>query len=98
MKQFTSSPIQSVHITNPTAYPWRTEEQVYLHLWYNPEARESLFIKAELARESDLDFVFISHPLLKFPFTFFPELTDDQFLFFINIRLKFCTNPERICF
>jgi hypothetical protein len=90
--------IQAAHyitITEPSAEPWEDESHLLNYLLHHPEVRRELFQEAQDLRLLPDESVIVDHPLLWFPFTFFPSFTDEYFVYFLRLRLHLNTTNLR---
>jgi hypothetical protein len=90
--------IQAAHyvtITKPPTNLWENESHLLDYLLRHPDARRELFQEVQDLRLLPDESVIVDHPLLWFPFTFFPSFTDEYFVYFLHLRLRL--NTTNLC-
>ena len=90
--------IQATHhitITEPATDPWEDESHLLEYLLCHPDARRALLCEAQDLRLLPDESIIVDHPLLWFPFTFFPSFTDEYFVYFLHLRLRLNTTNLR---
>jgi hypothetical protein len=83
-----------IELAIPSWYPLRNAVDVYLFFLRYPYTRWVLFQRINQLRSQLNDIIIVTHPLISFPFQFYPESSDAGFVDALIGRIRRPSNED----